>query len=339
MFLKCYILGKHLSWQADTLASATRVDCITEKRYVVFTPDQLDKEEDISLIGLDTNMQMSFVAGIFDNLRGPTINYLANVPDPEQASCTIICQAVSREEHLDLRVLPYYHQSQSTEATHVISRVFYGVEVYCILTIDKNEEGDQKTSVEKLSKLARKLVEGLRLFETLADVKKRLSQEENQFIAHVNCRLFIDLQPAPFIDCSFFDGYHQMLQMLKHVLTVPPRIAAVPIVAELCHLSVFVEQEAEKICPHRIIGADVVARWRHLSFELKRFISLAEKMRSTKEGSLCRESFLKFIRVVITYQEQLEEKAMKILKYRFRNKDWINWSTKEAEQSQSFRSE
>ena len=43
--------------------------------------------------------------------------------------------------------------------------------------------------------LARKLIEGLRLFEKLADVKKRFSNEETKSIVRVNCQLYVDLQP------------------------------------------------------------------------------------------------------------------------------------------------
>ena len=52
---------------------------------------------------------------------------------------------------MDLK-FPNYHQSQTSEATHVISRVFYGAEVYCILTadIDKTEEEERKKSVENI---------------------------------------------------------------------------------------------------------------------------------------------------------------------------------------------
>ena len=102
MFLKCYILGKHLSWQADTLASATRVDCITEKRYVVFTPDQLDKGKGESFIGLDKNLQLSFFAGLFGSLGGAAFNFWNQKTDADLVSSTIICHATSREKKLKL---------------------------------------------------------------------------------------------------------------------------------------------------------------------------------------------------------------------------------------------
>ena len=71
----------------------------------------------------------------------------------DSASCpALTCQAVSREENLDLNLLPNCHPSQTSEATHVISRFFYGAEVYCILTEDiyKTEEEERKKSVENI---------------------------------------------------------------------------------------------------------------------------------------------------------------------------------------------
>ena len=200
---------------------------------------------------------------------------------------------------MDLK-FPNYHQSQTSEATHVISRVFYGAEVYCILTedIDKTEEEERKKSVENIGE---KIDWRFTSVRKIGRCQETFLERRNQI--HCPRQLStVRRTTAWLIECSFTDGYIQILDRIKQILAVSDKVAqitAVPVAAEVCHLSVFVDQEARIICKHRISDADFVARWTRMPVELKQFFVLAEKMHSTNDGSSCRESISEFIRVDI----------------------------------------
>ena len=280
-------------------------------------------------------MQLSFVAGFLDNLEGATNNYLHGLSDPEMATCTIICQAKSREEKLNLLSLldnfqmPHVvgvENNQTSAATHIISSVFYGAEAYCVLTenIDKTDEEKRKESVENLTTLGSKLIEGLHLFENLEDFKKRFTQEEKHYIPRVNCRLYVDLQPQQFIECSFFDGYNQLLELVKQILAVPNEVAkenSIPVAVQLCPLNVFVHpnHSATRGFTYRQVSWDLVARWTHIFVALKQIVLQAEKMCATHNGSLSREAISEFIRLVTKYHDEKFKENVKKMLVDYRN--------------------
>ena len=277
-----------------------------------------DKEEE-SLIGLDGNMQMSFFAGLLDNLQGAAFTYLNNQPDPKKATCTIVCQAKSREEKLDLLSLVNYEVPHvvfeenrrffEAISTHVVSSVFYGTEVYCVLAEDVDETDQERRNaiVENLSKLASKFIEGLNHFQNLSDFKKLFTQQEKHSITRVKCRLYADLQPT--IDCSFFDAYNQTLDLMNQILTAPKQMAetkSVPISIRLCPLNILLDRGATRIT-YRKASLRLASRCSSVFNTFKRVLVVAEKMSATNRGSACRDSIFEFLRLVSEYQESFQE--------------------------------
>ena len=76
------------------------------------------------------------------------------------------------------------------------------------VTVDIGKTGKEtrNKSVEKLTKLVRKCIEGLDHFEHLPLFRKSFSQDEHYFITRLKCRLNADLQHRKSIECSLYEG-------------------------------------------------------------------------------------------------------------------------------------
>ena len=256
------ILDGRLSWESDALTLATRVSSSCSRRFLQNGSENVYR----ATLVVGPHLHMSYMVGLInENTESPISCYINDRPDPGQATCSIVFQATSREEKLDLlslvnqqvpNLLKSIHVQEDEEnlessATHVVTSVFYGVEIYCILAQDigANEGKRGAKEVEKnLSMLLSKWATALQELEDPLKFQKRLNSQEEHLITRLKCRLFAPLQTKPIIECSFFDSYIKSFQVLQTLFTFTEDLKnskAVPITIKLCPLTVILAENNE----------------------------------------------------------------------------------------------
>ena len=149
--------GIHI-WKQAALQSATRTQSQFELRLLSSKHSDFILNSKWDLMGLDNHLQDSVMAGVIDKLDGAS-NYANDSSNPSAfTSQTLACRAKSKEEILDLKTLlrqkePHLHcskEDEKDEATHVVVGVFYGAQIYCVLTNDLGDEEEESASSSNL---------------------------------------------------------------------------------------------------------------------------------------------------------------------------------------------
>ncbi len=199
-------------------------------------------------------------------------------------------------------------QSNLLEATHMVSSVYYGAEVYCIVAQEMDcEETDRVTRQEmeeKLSKLSAKWRDALYESETLEEFKKHFNYKERHLISRLKCRLYADLQARPLIECGFFESYNHSFELMKSIFTVPKEAGygkAIPIAVQLCPLKVLLDPDQVKNTAKCYeVCTDAVAHCWSTFSGLKRTVARAEKMSNVDH------SVRHFVDLILKYHELLQ---------------------------------
>ena len=270
---------------------------------------------------------MSYMVGLIENTESPISYYLNDRPDPGQATCSIMCHATSREEKLDLlslvnqqvpHLLTSIHVQENEEdlessATHVVTSVFYGVEIYCILAQDIDAGDEERKEIEKnLIVMANKWIEALNEFEEPLKFQKRFNSQEKHLMTQLRCRLYANLQTQPMIECSYLDSYIKSFEVLQTLFTFTEDLRnskAVPIAIQLCPLNaILAENDAMAKLTYRDVDFSLVDRVSRLLSELNKVIISAEKIYEANITSFDSDSLPEFLGLVSKFQGFLKSK-------------------------------
>lgn len=138
------------------LDSATQVQYVCDKRFKITKDADYNSNSKAVSVGLDKYLEMSVLSDQISDCQGAS-RYLYDKSNPRQATCTIVYCVKIREENLNLGIVKQHLQKYSDEDevdregehcdeyTHIVSSIFYGCEVYCILALEVDfGETDQK---------------------------------------------------------------------------------------------------------------------------------------------------------------------------------------------------
>ena len=277
-----------------------------------------DDRATVVIAGFDSHLQMSYVAGLMENTENPISYYLNDRPDPGQATCTIGCRATCREENLDLLSLvnqqvPHLltaaenEEDRESSATHVVTSVLYGAEVYCILAQDIDADEDAQKEIENnLSLLAGKWSNALSELEDPVIFKKKFNSQEKHLITQLRCRLYAPLQTEPMTECSYLESYAKSFQVMQTLFTFPEDVAnskAVPVVIKLCPLNCILAASKQMAkFSYRDVGYSAVQRYSLLFAKLNRIVLSAENIRRVMQKPCDSESLQQFLDLVFKFQ-------------------------------------
>ena len=274
------------------------------------SPKDSNKLEDTSI---DEHSQASVLAGLINKLNG-ACSYLNDHPNPKKFNKTLTCRIKSREEKLNLRKLisqnvtrtPMTSTSKEMktkipEATHIVVGVTYGAEAYCVLTQDLEDNS--------LSTLSKKLNDSLATKKNLTPFKKLLSEEEQNWLSTVNCRMYADLQVSADRNCDFSDFYKHCLFLIEQNQKSSVRNSkAVPVTIRLCPLK-HVTRLVRGICTvveYREVDNKLMTRYLHLWSEFEKIEGRAEFNRNQK-SKVSQSTFRQFLSVIVRYKELLKK--------------------------------
>ena len=229
---------------------------------------------------------------------------------------------------------------REAEATHVVTSVFYGADIYCIVAqdIDGIDEEERKEVEKNLSVLANKWTEALYEFEDPMKFQKRFNSQEKHFNSGLKCRLYAHLQTKPKIDCGFFDSYAKSFEVMKTIFTFG-NSKAVPVAIQLCPLNVLMDPKCDLVYPN--VSTTLVNRCCTLLNRLKRVIRRAEIIYEANRESVISDSLAEFVGVVLTFHgsliTQLKKSVVAVRENQFAERD-IQITVEKAENCQLFQS-
>jgi GTP-binding protein EngB required for normal cell division len=212
-------------------------------------------------MGLDDHLKATVIAGLIEKYRG-AVGYLNHRQGLEQVSRTLICRISKWQENLDIglptlfnKKTPLNHGSGEDISpkseicpTHVVTGITYGVEAYCVLTQElndnKKDEEAREAAEEYLSNIAAKMEEALKENFNLTDFKDQLKKEEKKQMSRLKCHLYVDLQTKAIHECSVLEAYKYCLKLIQQVRKSDVRNTSkvVPIAVHLFPLKVIMEQ-------------------------------------------------------------------------------------------------
>ena len=304
-----YGIFNHIEEQVNwDLESDTGVD---DKFTVKLScPDSESANNKWELMGLDEHLQASTAAGIIDKYRGAS-NYLNDKTNPYQASRVLVLKVKCKKERLNLQHLSVDgipHLVETTKATHIIVGITYGVEAYCVLTQDlDNNVDDEETREEandNLSDLAAKLINALEDTQNVSEFQGQFNKEEKQRLTKMKCRLYADCQSQAVKECSVFDVYKHCLKLIEI-----QQSEAIPISILLCPLKRVINNPTRsitKILQYRDVDVEMVQRICCILADLARASGEAEAVRSTINKN-SRASLRSFIETISKFQDILKK--------------------------------
>ncbi|KAI9556598.1 hypothetical protein GHT06_016388 [Daphnia sinensis] len=266
-------------------------------------------------MGLEEHSQASIMAGLIENHRGAA-KYLNDREGLTEASQVLICRAKSRKLKLDLKTLisqdvpnlQDFRQEANSERnpTHVVVGVTYGAEVYCVLALESDENA-RKGAEEFLSKVARKMEEGLDNYLDLSDFKDQFDKEDKTQLTRVKCRLYSDFQSSAFRECGVFEAYKQCFKLIQQVQNTDDGTNEfIPIAILLCPLKTIIGQVDGKHFEYHDVDPELVARCGLIWNELHRICSKSAAFRACNEKA-DNVSFLQFEEAIAKYKELVQK--------------------------------
>jgi hypothetical protein len=239
------------------------------------------------IMGLDEHLQASTVAGLVDKYKGAS-NYLSDRQNPAQAARIFACRIKCKTEHLDLSVLSSKEigEREQKEATHIVTRITYGAEVYCVLMsqeLDNNEtDQDARDEVqENLSIITSAMEISLTDNQNLAEFRESFDKDKKLFISLLKCRVYTDLQGQPVRECNVYDAYKYCLKLVEQTQKTDKTI---PISVQIYPLK-FIKDEPVPF-HYRDVDADLTARCCRIWDELERISVRAESIKVVNRSSL-----------------------------------------------------
>ena len=250
---------------------------------------------------MDEHLQASTVAGLIDKYKGAS-NYLNDRQNPAQATRIFVCRVKCKREHLDLSILSnILAGTDQKAATHIVTRVTYGAEAYCVLSQDLDNETDQDArdeAEEHLSMITSTMEVSLADNQNLTQFRDSFDKEKKQLANRLKCRLYADLQSQPVRECNIYDAYKHFLKLIEQTQKMDGD-KAVPISIQLCPLKVFNNQTVPF---HRDVDADLTSRCCRIWDELERILARAEAIKKVNRSSLNA-----FVTAVSKYQDLLRK--------------------------------
>ena len=276
-------------------------------------------------MGLDEHLKATVLAGLINKYRGACCNYLADQPNPSQATRILICRAKSRKEHLDLQTLvnedvplrlgsgEEKKQKPGSVPTHVVVGVTYGAEAYLVLTQDFNvsdeaDEDAREEAEEKLTKIARKMEDALNDKQDSNEFAGQFDKDEKKQLNRMKCRLYIDLQ-STVRECNVLEAYKQCLKMIDQVQKADDKGKAIPIAALLCPLKVIIGKSDGVLYEYQDVDSDLIDRCGRIWDELERVNAKLDAVRTSSKKTN-RPSLRQFEEALSKYKE-LVKKSLK----------------------------
>ena len=288
--------GIHV-WDQAALQAATRTQSQSEVRLLSSKHSDFIINSKWDLMGLDKHLQVSIMGGVIDKFHGAS-NY-ANDSSP-LVTQTLVCRAKSRGDILDLETLisqnkPHLHCSKEDEATHVVVGVFYGAEVYCVLSNDLDDDEELRDKI--LHKFTTEWKNSLEQSQDLIQFQEKFDKKEKQQLIQIKCRIYSDL-PAESVreDTNVFDAYKRCLILIDQV----QNSGLVPIAVLLCPLDVIMGPTLQMKCYD--IDADLVSRCYRVIEKLNRIRFKVDVLLSEVK-LVHRPRLRRFADAIVKYQE------------------------------------
>ena len=310
------------------MESATQVSGSEDVRTGWNTDAEFIENSKKDSLCLDNHLMASVITGLIEEYHGAS-NYLNHLPNPKEATVTIVCRSKSREEQLNLEILTNQSvphlllhgnpEKQEFEATHIITGIFYGAEVYCVMSLELDgggeDEKERKEAVDELSKIGNEFSSTISEFDDFEYYFKMMYHTpERHLLTSIKCRLDSDLQSEPFLQCDIFEAGKHCVD-LNMQMQETGKAKAVPIAVQLCPLKFLLNPDRRwnKICNYRDVDSNLVTRWCRIFSDLKRAVIRAELISNAhKESTLCN-----FVTTIFAYQDYLKTNLKdSLLKFR-----------------------
>ena len=261
-------------------------------------------------MGLDNHLQDSVMAGVIDKLDGAS-NYANDSSNPSAfTSQTLACRAKSKEEILDLKTLlrqkePHLHcskEDEKDEATHVVVGVFYGAQIYCVLTNDLGDE-EEESRVKILPKFTTEWRNSLEESQDFIQFQEKFDKLENQQLSQIKCRIYSDLNTEPVREVNVFEAYKQSQILIDHVKNSSKEL--VPIAVLLCPLDVIMGPKERQHIEFYDIDDYLVSRCYRVMGKLDRIRVKADAL-LTSVKLVHRPRLRRFAEAIAKYQEVIK---------------------------------
>ncbi|KAK4015793.1 hypothetical protein OUZ56_030764 [Daphnia magna] len=301
-------------WDSKEIAGATWKD----NRFTLKlkSPESGSTKNKWENMGLKEHSQVSIMAGLIENHRGAA-KYLNDRDGLSEASQVLICRVKSRKLKLDFKTLisqdvPQLQDlGQETQSeknpTHVVVGVTYGVEAYCVLVMESDENA-RKDAEEFLSKIARKMEKALDNYLDLSNFKEQFDKENRTQLTRVKCRMYADLHTWAFRECEIFEAYKQCYKLIQQVQDVGNN-ESIPIAILLCPLKAISGQVDDKHLEYHDVDPELVARCGLIWNELDRIWAKSVAFRDINKKA-DNVSFRQFEETITKYKE-LMQKSLK----------------------------
>ncbi|XP_057377823.1 uncharacterized protein LOC130699592 [Daphnia carinata] len=308
----CVITGRKC-WDSDAIAEATSSD----NRFTLKlkSPGSGSTSNKWKNMGLEEHSQASIMAGLVENQRGAT-KYLIDQDGFSEASQVLICRAKSGKVQLDYESLisqdVLYLQdfgqdkNRKINPTHIVVGVTYGAEVYCVLTLE-SEENARKDTEEYLSKIASKMEEALDDHFNLSDFKDQFDKKDKTQLARVKCRLYADLPTSAFRECGVFEAYKQCYELIQQLQNRDVRNSeSIPIAIFLYPLKTIMGKVDGKPFEYHDVDPKLVARCGLIWIELDRICAKSAAIRVLNKRA-DKSSLLQFEEAVAQYKDVVQK--------------------------------
>ncbi|KAI9556597.1 hypothetical protein GHT06_016387 [Daphnia sinensis] len=305
----CIVTGRKC-WTSEEIAGATW----SHNRFTLKlkSPESGSTSNKWENMGLKEHSQASIMAGLIENNRGAA-KYLNDREGLSEASKVLICRAKSRKMDFktlisqDVPNLQDFRQEANSERnpTHVVVGVTYGAEAYCVLALESDENA-RKDAEEFLSKIARKMEEGLENYLDLSDFKDQFDKEDKTQLTRVKCRLYSDFQSSAFRECGVFEAYKQCFKLIQQVQnTDEGKYESIPIAILLCPLKTIMGQVDGKHFEYHDVDPELVARCGLIWNELDRICSKSAAFRAFNKKNDS-ASLRQFEEAIAKYKELMQ---------------------------------
>ena len=258
-------------------------------------------------MGLDEHLQASTLSGLIDysKLKG-AVHYLSDKSHPsQQVTRTLVCRATSMKKHVDPRGLNSSHVSSLSDgkATHVVARIVYGAEAYCVLAqnFNKSDPNSKEDAEEFLSQISSKMENALEDLKDVTEFKEQFTREEKLSANQLKCRLYADLQTQNVRECGVFDAYNHCLKMIHQIKNGK----SVQISIMLCPLKIILNSP-RKLLQYRDVNAELVSRCCRIWTEFEQVNTEADALRIASKFN--RTCIRQFTEVVSKFQGFLKTK-------------------------------